>query len=202
MKSENTEKNQGASPHLVWRETNRTTLLDSSIFSVRSIHRHASDGREGDFICLDAPDWVTVVPLVQDEHGEYRFIMVEQFRHGSGKVTFEFPAGTIDPGEEPIKAAERELLEETGHKAESIVSLGDVSPNPAFMNNRVYIYLATGLNWHKEQELDEHEQIQYHFKPIEKVEERMGSGAYDNGVMVIALEFFQRYFKHTDKGHI
>ncbi|MDZ7794755.1 MAG: NUDIX hydrolase [Spirochaetia bacterium] len=194
---------------LMWNESRRETLLESPIFSVRSIHRHASDGREGDFICLDAPDWVTVVPLLSgdqgndqgnDQGGKQRpqFIMVEQFRHGSGKVTFEFPAGTIDPGEDPRGAAERELLEETGYTAGSLIPLGNVSPNPAFMNNRVHVFLAYDLVWHKEQELDENEQIHTHLEPVEKVSRQMGTGAYDNGVMVIALQFFSRY-KRMDR---
>ena len=185
---------------LMWNESSRATLLESPIFSVRSIHRHSSDGREGDFICLDAPDWVTVVPLLSGDRGcdhsgdrGAQFIMVEQFRHGSGKVTFEFPAGTIDPGEEPQRAAERELLEETGYTAGALIPLGNVSPNPAFMNNRVHVFLANDLVWHKEQELDENEQIHTHLEPVDKVRQQMGTGAYDNGVMVIALQFFSRY---------
>lgn len=182
---------------LHWDESHRATLLESSIFSVQQIHRRSSDGREGDFICLDAPDWVTVVPLMEPARSGPQFIMVEQYRHGSNKVTFEFPAGTIDPGEAPERAAARELLEETGYTAGRLVPLGDVSPNPAFMNNRVHVFLATDLRWHKEQKLDEHEQIRYHFEPIEKVNRSMGTGAYDNGVMVIALEFFHRYSQNA-----
>ena len=186
---------------LMWNESSRKTLLESPIFSVRSIHRHSSDGREGDFICLDAPDWVTVVPLLSGDQGGDQgpqFIMVEQFRHGSGKVTFEVPARTIDPGEEHQRAAERELLEETGSTAGSLVALGNVSPNPAFMNNRVHVFLANDLVWHKEQELDENEQIHTHLEPVDKVRQQMGTGAYDNGVMVIALQFFSRY-KQLDR---
>ncbi len=183
---------------LVWNESSRETLLESSIFSVRSIHRHSSDGREADFICLDAPDWVTVVPLLSGKEGP-QFIMVEQFRHGSGKVTFEFPAGTIDPGEAPQRAAERELLEETGYTAGLLIPLGDVSPNPAFMNNRVHVFLAKDLVWHKEQELDENEQIHTHLEPVDKVRQQMGTGAYDNGIMVIALQFFSRYYRQDTK---
>lgn len=185
---------------LHWHETHRTKLLESSIFSVQRIHRRSSDGREGDFICLDAPDWVTVVPWLQNRDGGQQFIMVEQYRHGSNKVTFEFPAGTIDPGEAPRRAAERELLEETGYTAGTLIPLGDVSPNPAFMNNRVHVFLASGLKWQAEQNLDEHEQIRCHFEPVEKVYRQMGSGAYDNGVMVIALEFFSRYMEYGISG--
>lgn len=183
---------------LKWNESNRETLLESPIFSVQSIHRHSTDGREGDFVCLDAPDWVTVVPLWIGEQGQQQFIMVEQFRHGSGKVTVEFPAGTIDPGEAPQRAAERELLEETGYTAGSLIPLGNVSPNPAFMNNRVHVFLAKDLVWHREQELDENEQIHTHLEPVDEVRQQMGTGAYDNGVMVIALQFLSRYYRKLD----
>ncbi len=61
--------------------------------------------------------------------------MVKQYRHGSDSITLEFPAGMVDPGEDAKETAKRELLEETGYTSQSIVLVGKVNPNPAFMTN-------------------------------------------------------------------
>lgn len=178
---------------LLWREISRELLLEGAIFSVNRVRRRSTEGTEGNFVLLDAPDWVTVVPLLDGGKEEDRFLMVEQFRHGSGRVTVEFPAGTVEPGEDPMKAGSRELLEETGYRADRIVPIGDISPNPAFMNNRVYFFLATGLEHEGDQQLDEHEQIHFHMQSASAVEKMMGSGEYDNGVMLMALYYYEMW---------
>lgn len=168
-------------------------LLEGPVFNICQARRRSSEGVEGDFIILDAPDWVTVIPVFSDHEKGERFLMVEQYRHGSEKVTIEFPAGTVEDGEDPGSTAGRELLEETGYHADRIVPLGDISPNPAFMNNRVYFFLAEGLEKTGEQSLDEHEQIHCSIHSAEEVKRRMGSDGFDNGVMLMALEFYDRY---------
>lgn len=185
IEQNNTEK-------LFWKEIERKELLEGSIFSVRQVRRRSSDGREGNFILLDAPDWVTVIPVLQGEGDDEEYLMVEQFRHGSGQVTIEFPAGTVDEGEDPRNTAFRELLEETGYEAGSMTALGSISPNPAFMNNKVHFFLATELKKVSGQDLDTHEQIHCRTIPARVVHSEMGSGQFDNGVMLMALQFYQR----------
>jgi ADP-ribose pyrophosphatase len=184
---------------LAWSESARELIAPCRIFDLFRVERTAPDGRKGSFFLLDAPDWVTVIPfpgpLKELQRGLGEFLMVEQYRHGSGKVTIEFPAGTVDPGEDPGQAALRELKEETGRTPESFIPLGSVCPNPAFMNNRVHFYLATGLGSAEEQSLDEHEEINIHPIRTTEVLEKMGSGSYDNGVMMIALAYLDRYLK-------
>jgi 8-oxo-dGTP pyrophosphatase MutT (NUDIX family) len=187
--------------YLEWKEIRREKLLEGSIFNICRARRRSSEGTEGDFIILEAPDWVTVIPVFSDEGKNRRFLMVEQYRHGSGKVTVEFPAGTVEEGEDPLSTAGRELLEETGYRASRLIPLGDVSPNPAFMNNRVHFFLATGLEKTGEQSLDEHEQIHCSLHAEEEVRRRMGTDGFDNGVMLMALEFYERYLK-TEKESI
>ncbi len=182
---------------LLWREIRRELLLAGTIFSVNRVRRRSAVGTEGDFVLLDAPDWVTVIPLLDDGENEDRFLMVEQFRHGSGRVTIEFPAGTVEPGEDPMEAGSRELLEETGYRADRLVPIGDISPNPAFMNNRVYFFLATGLEHEREQQLDEHEQIHFHTQPARMVEKLMGHDEYDNGVMLMALYYYEMWKRRS-----
>ena len=179
---------------LTWQTVERTQIYDGPIFDIRTVRRSSTDGREGDFIEINAPLWATVIPWFRNEHGVPCFIMVRQYRHGSDSVTIEFPAGTVDAGEEPKEAALRELLEETGCvPAGQICELGSVSPNPAFMNNRVWFFFVEGVKKVASQQLDANEQLDILTIPVQQVLDSMGTGVYDNGIMMIAQAFFLRY---------
>lgn len=180
---------------LKWRNGKRKKVLDGSIFDVYTVDRSSTDGRDGTFMQIQAPDWVTVLPIVKDSLGHDAFVMVRQYRHGSEEVTLEFPAGTVEAGEPPHDAALRELIEETGARPASLVKLGEVSPNPAFMDNRMTFYLAEGLEFVQPQRLDEHEMIEVELVRINDVIHSMGTGPYDNGMMVAALLYFLRWKK-------
>ena len=103
-------------------------------------------GQEGEFCLIQTPDWVNVVPVLRGASGDERFLMVRQFRQGAGIVTTEFPAGLVEPGEDPRDTALRELREETGQAAGRLTLIGKVAPNPAFMTNWCYTYLAEDLS--------------------------------------------------------
>ena len=179
---------------LTWKTVAREKIFAGPIFDVRKVRRESTDGRLGDFIELNAPKWATIIPWVRNEEGVPCFIMVRQFRHGSNTVTIEFPAGTVDEGEEPKEAALRELREETGYLAKSeIIELGSISPNPAFMNNRVWFFLAEGLEYGGPQLLDPNEQLDILTIPVKEVVDSMGTGDYDNGIMMIAQAYFLRF---------
>lgn len=176
---------------LSWEEISRTRMNDCRIFSLYSSQRLSSEGKEATAYMIDAPDWVTIVPLVRKDGDEY-FVMVRQYRHGSMRVTTEFPAGTVEPGEEAEAAAVRELAEETGYKAGKMTWLGGVNPNPAFLTNTFTAFLAEDLTATGTQNLDEHEYVDYELIPVKDVVKRMGSGEYSNGTMLMALMYYLR----------
>ena len=177
--------------HLGWTEISREKLYDCRIFSLYSSQRRSSENTEATAYMIDAPDWVTVVPRIEKDGEEY-FVMVRQYRHGSMKITTEFPAGTLEPDEEPEEAALRELEEETGYRAGRITWLGSVNPNPAFLTNTFTAYLAEGLIPTGKQNLDEHEYVDYELIPVDDAIKRMGSGEYSNGTMLMALMYYMR----------
>ncbi len=182
---------------LLWTENSRKLLNNCRIFDLYQVEKSSPEGSTGSFYILDSPDWITVIPMITDSRGNNCFLMVEQYRHGSGKITLEFPAGMIDSEELPEDAAVRELLEETGYRAGQVLEIGAVSPNPAFMNNISHTFLARDLELNGAQNLDMHEYIHFHLIPVTEVLKKMGTGRYSNGVMMMALAYYQRFISSS-----
>jgi 8-oxo-dGTP pyrophosphatase MutT (NUDIX family) len=177
---------------LEWVESSRTRIASCSLFDVYLARSTAADGRSGDFCLLTTADWVNVVPVIHDAGGGERFLMVRQFRHGAGRVTTEFPAGLVEKGEPPLQAAERELREETGRRAGRMTLLGTVSPNPAFMSNTCYTYLAEDLSEPERTELDSLEVLEAIEVPASELERRIGTGEFINSLVLVALLWYTR----------
>lgn len=90
---------------------------------------------------LRHPGAVMIVPLL--DNGEV--VLERQFRYPMGRVMTEFPAGKIDPGEDPLACAQRELREETGYIASEWTHLGGFHNAIAYSDERIEVYLAQGL---------------------------------------------------------
>jgi len=84
---------------------------------------------------------VVVLPLHEDRRVE----MVRQYRYPLGEVILELPAGKLDPGEEPVECAARELAEETGWKPTEIHELGSFFTTPGFTDEVLHAFIATPL---------------------------------------------------------
>ena len=85
----------------------------------------------------------SAVMMAVDE--KKRILLVRQYRLPAGKYLWELPAGSVDPGEKPLQAARRELIEETGYRARTWRKLASFCPSPGFVAERMTIYLATDL---------------------------------------------------------
>jgi 8-oxo-dGTP pyrophosphatase MutT (NUDIX family) len=182
----------GADDRLRWEEKSRRRVASSPLFDIYTTRHAAADGRTGEFWVLDAPDWVNVVPVLEEPGQEARFLMVRQFRHGASMITTEFPAGIVERGEDPRAAAGRELLEETGYRAARLTSLGKVVPNPAFMGNWCHTFLAEGLSPAAGAHLDAMEVLDAVAVPVSVVERLMGTGEYVNSLALVALSLYHR----------
>jgi 8-oxo-dGTP pyrophosphatase MutT (NUDIX family) len=116
--------------------------------------------------------------------------MVWQWRFGMRGFSLEFPGGVFEPGENPEKAAARELLEETGFRPGSIRKIGEFSPNPAIMSNRVHLFLAEDLADTGRQKLDADEFVEVELVSVEDVCKGMGKPPYEHALMGSALALY------------
>ena len=124
-----------------WDIHETKTLLQTPAFAVEEVSLLDRTSRhilQHKYYRLDAPSWVNIFAITSD----HQAIFVRQPRVGLMSMTLEVPGGGIDAGEPPLLAAERELEEETGYCAGTICEIGNISPNPAIMKNRLYMFLA------------------------------------------------------------
>jgi 8-oxo-dGTP pyrophosphatase MutT (NUDIX family) len=139
-----------------WRVLAQRYVLKLPFFAVRVDKVQTATGVVfEDFPIIESRDWVCVVAL----DAEGRAVMVQQYRHGVGRQTLEFPAGRIDPGESPEAAAHRELLEETGHAAGQLQLLRSVCPDTTRARHQAHIFLATGVVCSAPQDLEPGEEV-------------------------------------------
>jgi ADP-ribose pyrophosphatase len=87
-----------------------------------------------------------VVPFLSDPAGEDpHLLLIKQYRYAANGFLYELPAGRLDPGEEPVACARRELREETGCSADNVEFLYTMYTTPGFTDERIHLFLATGL---------------------------------------------------------
>ena len=138
-------------------------LLDATIFEFRK--------------------WANIVALTKN--GEV--VLVKQYRHGVCETLLEFPGGVVEDGEEPMEGAKRELLEETGYAASSVIQVGKLYPNPALQNNMLYCFLALDAEKVSGQSLDAGEDIEVHLVPLEELIGMAKRGEFLHALMTAVL---------------
>lgn len=122
--------------------------------------------------------------LALDENG--CVLMVRQYRHGTGKISLEIPAGKLNPGEDPGQCGARELEEETGFAPVGLTPFGSLDPTPAYCSEKIYLYLAKELKKGR-QGLDEDEFLSAERVPFEKAAEMCLSGEITDAKTLVAV---------------
>jgi 8-oxo-dGTP pyrophosphatase MutT (NUDIX family) len=136
-----------------------------------------------EFHRLETPDWVAVIALTPARE----VVVVEQYRHGLGRMSRELPAGVIDAGETPEQAARRELLEETGYLASSLVPVFEVSPEPQRSTSRAHFFVARNVACSGQAHPEPSEVIEVHHVPLGQLLDEAVSGRMDHAAHVCAL---------------
>ena len=150
------------------REPNGTT-------GIRDVIRHS-----GSVVILAIDDTNARNPIV---------IMEQQYRHAAGQYLWELPAGRREPGESPLAAAKRELIEETGYRAKKWQKLVRYYASPGFLGEWMEIWLATGISEGAAQpEADEH--IRIVRMPLTDLLKKIEAGKIMDGKTIIGASLY------------
>jgi ADP-ribose pyrophosphatase len=104
------------------------------------------DGTIGEQVLIHHPGAAAVVPFLSDPRGpDPQVLLMRQYRYATSGELWEIPAGRLEPGEEPLACAHRELREETGCMAARMERLTTMWTTPGFTDERIHIFLATEL---------------------------------------------------------
>jgi ADP-ribose pyrophosphatase len=173
-------------PKDCWTLLSTRHVSDQRIFQLRhDRYRFEPTGAEREFVVLDAPDWINIVPLTDDGH----VVMIRQYRHGIREVTLEIPGGVIDGDESPESAAVRELEEETGYAAHGVRLLGRLRPNPAFLSNTCHLFVAEGCRQRAAPRPDPFERIDVVLISQQAIPDLVRRGEINHGLVINALTF-------------
>ena len=172
-----------------WRRIDGQVIANYRIFRMADETYARPDGAgEFGFYVILSDDWVNVVPVTP----EGKVVLIRQWRAGSDEVAIEVPGGLVDPGEDPLDSAGRELEEETGYRCEKVVRTGRLRPNPAIQRNFLHTFLAIGARPHGPPRLEEREDIETFEATWSEIDAMIRSGAIDHALVINSLEFARR----------
>lgn len=170
------------------RTISSTELLRTPIFWVTRDVALDPDGFEITRAIVQHGGSAVVMP-VDDKN---RVMLVRQYRLPSMRYLWELPAGRVDPGETVLRAAKRELTEETGCRARKMVKLAEFWASPGFLAEKMTIYLATGLT-QGEQTPMEDERIETRWFTVAELDKMIAAGKITDAKTLIGFLKWQRY---------
>ncbi len=163
-------------------------LFTGRIFRVVKVIQQLPDGSTLMREVVRHPGAVVVLPLLDDG----RVCLVRNFRPAVGQTLVELPAGTLEPDEDPLDTARRELAEETGYRAGRVEHLLSFYMSPGILDERMHVFVATGLT-PGEQSLETGEQLEPLLLPLEEALAMARDGRIQDAKTLVAL-FYYRLF--------
>jgi len=159
-----------------------TKVLQSyRIFAIAEQALRLPSGRTVVRQVVQHPGAVVIIPQLADG----RLILIAQYRFAVGETLLEFPAGTLEPGEAPLECARRELIEETGYRAEHWRALGITYPSPGYCDEQQHLFMATGLV-PEHAAGDEDEILEVKRLTVEEVERAIADGTLVDAKSIVA----------------
>lgn len=169
---------------------NRSMIFEGLVVGIEQMDVLIGDQGWYTYQIVRHPGGAAVLPL----HEDGSITLIRQLRPAVGDFMLELPAGRLSPGEDPRLCAERELMEETGLVAKSLVSLGALHTSPGVFDEVIHLYLATGLS-QGQAAPEDYEEIDCVRVPLAEALEMASVGGISDGKTIAALLRAQRFIK-------
>ena len=167
---------------------------DGPLFRVVTDKIREPNGKEASRDVIRHNGSVVILALDRSRSKKDPLVLVErQFRHAAGQFLYEVPAGTMDPGEDRLEAAKRELLEETGYRAGKWTKLVRYFASPGFLGEWMQIFLAEDLT-PGEAHPEEDESLELQLVPLSELLRLIDAGKIQDGKTLITLMYYSRNF--------
>ncbi len=163
------------------------TVYKCDLFSVTE--DHATDGKGYEIRRSIVRHPGSAVMMAVD--AKKRILLVRQYRLPAESMMWELPAGRLDSGEKPLQAAKRELIEETGCRARTWKKLTSFYPSPGFLQEKMTIFLATGITQGEATPMDDEKIECRWFSPAE-IDRMLRSGKIIDGKTMIGYLTWKR----------
>jgi ADP-ribose pyrophosphatase len=144
----------------------------------------------------------SIVVLAVDETtnpADPLIVIERQFRHAADQYLLELPAGRVEPGENTLAAAKRELIEETGYRAKKWTRLVRYYASPGFVGEWMEIYLATGIVVGKAEPEDD-ERIEVRLLPLSQLEKMCAAGEIHDGKTIVGTLIYAQRRRDAKSG--
>jgi ADP-ribose diphosphatase len=165
-------------------------LLKTPIFTVTEDVALDPDGFEIKRAIIKHGGSAVIMPVDKKN----RILLVKQYRLPVGDYLWELSAGRLDPGEKPLQAAKRELIEETGYRAKKWKMLAEFYASPGFLAEKMTIYLATGLTEGEKKPMED-ERIETRWFTPKEIDKAIESGKILDAKTQIGFLKWKRYVK-------
>ncbi|MGG6293852.1 NUDIX hydrolase [Leptolyngbya sp. AN02str] len=155
------------------------------------------NGAEGEWECVRHPGGALAVPVTPDG----KFVLVRQYRFAAEQRLLEFPAGTVEPNEDPFTTVEREIQEETGFRAHRWQNLGQFYLAPGYSDEIIYAYLALDLEpLEHPPAQDEDEDIELVLMTAQELEQAIFQGAPIDAKSICSFMLAQKALQQSADG--
>lgn len=186
---------QARSGHKLARVLSSKTVFQGRVFSVVSDDVEEPGNVRARRDIIRHPGSIVVLAVDDSDSRKAPLLLLErQYRYSADARIWELPAGRVEPGEDRLAAAKRELLEETGFTASKWRQALSFYASPGLLDEVMHVYLARGLKKGKAQPEDD-ERISVRFFPLKQVRKMALAGKIIDGKTLAALFWLEEKFR-------
>jgi ADP-ribose pyrophosphatase len=167
-------------------QSEREILFRGAKFDLERIAYRSTGGKLIRREVIRHPGAVCILPLLRTSGRDEKIVMIRNLRPALGEEVWELPAGTLEPPEPPDQCADRELIEETGYRAERFESLGSFFTTPGMTDELMRAFVATDLT-EVGQQLEEDESIRPVALSVDEVFGLLDTGELKDGKSMLTL---------------